>query len=163
VSLETGKQKYYFGLTDDPEMSLICMARQKWPGKLIVQTKNILHYHGHVLLCQPLLHLQAMVQHWQKCWIALGQKLVHGVSYSRGSSLVSLYWLILKYGIWVRFKSELADSLVSASICVRDYSFIWLTQSLLRNKSRQVPGKGREIFSLEDIDGQVLAKGCEIL
>ena len=46
---------------------------------------------------------------------------------------------------------------------VRDYSFIWLTQSLLRNKSRQVLGKGREIFCLEDTDGQVLAKGCEIL
>jgi len=27
---------------------------------------------------------------------------------------------------------------------VRDYSFISLTQSLLRNKSRQVLGKGRE-------------------
>ena len=46
---------------------------------------------------------------------------------------------------------------------VRDYSFISLTQSLLRNKSRQVLGKGREIFCLEDTDGQVLAKGCEIL
>ena len=40
---------------------------------------------------------------------------------------------------------------------VRDYSFISLTQSLLRNKSRQVLGKGREIFCLEDTDGQVLA------
>jgi len=38
-----------------------------------------------------------------------------------------------------------------------------LTQSLLRNKSRQVLGKGREIFCLEDTEGQVLAKGCEIL
>ena len=47
--------------------------------------------------------------------------------------------------------------------CVRDFSFISLTQSLLRNKSRQVLGKGREIFCLEDTDGQVLAKGCEIL
>ena len=47
-------------------------------------------------------------------------------------------------------------------ISVRDYSFISLTQSLLRNKSRQVLGKGREIC-LEDTDGQVLAKGCEIL
>ena len=46
---------------------------------------------------------------------------------------------------------------------VRDYSFISLTQSLLRNKSRQVLGKGREIFCLEDTDGQVLAKDCEIL
>ena len=46
---------------------------------------------------------------------------------------------------------------------VKDYSFISLTQSLLRNKSRQVLGKGREIFCLEDTDGQVLAKGCEIL
>jgi len=45
---------------------------------------------------------------------------------------------------------------------VRDYSFISLSQSLLRNKSRQVLGKGREIC-LEDTDGQVLAKGCEIL
>ena len=27
----------------------------------------------------------------------------------------------------------------------------------------QVLGKGREIFCLEDTDGQVLAKGCEIL
>jgi len=34
---------------------------------------------------------------------------------------------------------------------------------LLRNKSRQVLGKGREIFCLEDTDGQVLAKDCEIL
>ena len=34
---------------------------------------------------------------------------------------------------------------------------------MLRNKSRQVLGKGREIFCLEDTDGQVLAKGCEIL
>ena len=42
-------------------------------------------------------------------------------------------------------------------MCVRDYSFISLTQSLLRNKSRQVLGKGREIFCLEDTDGQVLA------
>ena len=40
---------------------------------------------------------------------------------------------------------------------VRDYSFISLTQSLLGNKSRQVLGKGREIFCLEDTDGQVLA------
>jgi len=46
---------------------------------------------------------------------------------------------------------------------VRDYSFISLTQSLLRNKSRQVLGKGREIFCREDTDGQVLAKDCEIL
>jgi len=46
---------------------------------------------------------------------------------------------------------------------VRDYSFVSLTQSLLRNKSRQVLGKGREIFCLEDTDGQVLAKGCEFL
>jgi len=46
---------------------------------------------------------------------------------------------------------------------VRDYSFKSLTQSLLRNKSRQVLGKGREIFCLEDTDGQVLAKDCEIL
>jgi len=46
---------------------------------------------------------------------------------------------------------------------VRDYSFISLTQSLLRNKSRQVLGKGRKIFCLEDTDGQVLAKNCEIL
>ena len=42
-------------------------------------------------------------------------------------------------------------------VVVRDYSFISLTQSLLRNKSRQVLGKGREIFCLEDTDGQVLA------
>ena len=48
-------------------------------------------------------------------------------------------------------------------MCVRDYSFISLTQSLLRNKSRQVLGKGREILCLEDTDGQVLVKGCEIL
>jgi len=48
-------------------------------------------------------------------------------------------------------------------LAVRDYSFISLTQSLLRNKSRQVLGKGREIFHLKDTDGQVLAKGCEIL
>ena len=34
---------------------------------------------------------------------------------------------------------------------------------MLRKKSRQVLGKGREIFCLEDTDGQVLAKGCEIL
>ena len=40
---------------------------------------------------------------------------------------------------------------------VRDYSFISLTQSLLRNKSRQVLGKGRGIFCLEDTDGQVLS------
>ena len=46
---------------------------------------------------------------------------------------------------------------------VRDYLFIWLIQGLLRNKSRQVLGKGKEIFCLEDTDGQVLAKGCEIL
>jgi len=46
---------------------------------------------------------------------------------------------------------------------VRDYCFISLTQSLLRNKSRQVLGKGREIFCLEDTDGQVLAKDCEII
>jgi len=46
---------------------------------------------------------------------------------------------------------------------VRDYSFISLTQSLLGTKSRQVLGKGREIFCLEDTDGQVLAKDCEIL
>ena len=38
-----------------------------------------------------------------------------------------------------------------------------MTQSLLRNKSKQVLGKGREIFCLEDTDGQVLAKDCEIL
>lgn len=30
-------------------------------------------------------------------------------------------------------------------------------------ESRQVLGKGREIFCLEDTDGQVLAKDCEIL
>ena len=48
-------------------------------------------------------------------------------------------------------------------VFIRDYSFISLTQSLLRNKSRQVLGKGRETFCLEDTDGQVLAKGCEIL
>ena len=52
---------------------------------------------------------------------------------------------------------------LSVFVLVRDYSFISLTQSLLRNKSRQVLGKGREIFCLEDTDGQVLAKGCEIL
>ena len=46
---------------------------------------------------------------------------------------------------------------------VRDYSFISLTQSLLRNKSRQILGKGREIFCLEDTDGQVLAKDCDII
>jgi len=39
---------------------------------------------------------------------------------------------------------------------VRDYSFISLTQSLLRSKSRQVLGKGRETCCLEDTDGQVL-------
>ena len=47
-------------------------------------------------------------------------------------------------------------------VTVRDYSFISLTQSLLRNKSRQVLGKGTEIC-LEDTDGQVLAKDCDIL
>jgi len=46
---------------------------------------------------------------------------------------------------------------------IRDYSFISLTQRLLRDKSRQVLGKGREIFRLEDTDGRVLAKRCEIL
>jgi len=45
---------------------------------------------------------------------------------------------------------------------VRDNSFILLTQSLLRNKFRQVLGKGKEIC-LEDSDGQVLAERCEIL
>ena len=54
-------------------------------------------------------------------------------------------------------------SLRATMAVVRDYSFISLTQSLLRNKSRQVLGKGREIFCLEDTDGQVLAKDCEIL
>ena len=52
---------------------------------------------------------------------------------------------------------------VRLTYSVRDYSFISLTQSLLGNKSRQVLGKGREIFCLEDTDGQVLAKDCEIL
>jgi len=53
-------------------------------------------------------------------------------------------------------------TLPSQDASVRDYSYISLTQSVLRNKSNQVLGKGREIC-LEDTDGQVLAKGCEIL
>jgi len=52
---------------------------------------------------------------------------------------------------------------IQRRLIVRDYSFISLTQSLLRNKSRQVLGKGREFFCLEHTDGQVLAKDCEIL
>ena len=46
--------------------------------------------------------------------------------------------------------------------CKRLFFYI-IDSKLLRNKSRQVLGKGREIFCLEDTDGQVLAKDCEIL
>ena len=47
---------------------------------------------------------------------------------------------------------------VRLTYSVRDYSFISLTQSLLGNKFRKVLGKGREIFCLEDTDGQVWLK-----
>jgi len=70
---------------------------------------------------------------------------------------------LFTFSPWYSIFSYVRKVLLSNYSFVRDYSFISLTQSLLRNKSRQVLGKGREIFCLEDTDGQVLAKDCEIL
>ena len=64
--------------------------------------------------------------------------------------------------VWPSDTALSANTSFLAYLSVRDYSFIWLTQSLLRNKSRQVLGKGGEIC-LEDTDGQILAKCWEIL
>ena len=50
----------------------------------------------------------------------------------------------------------------TATLCKRLFFYI-IDSKFAEEQVQASPGKGREIFCLEDTDGQVLAKDCEIL